>query len=171
MLLKKSVDRENLITPQYGFITWRRTYIEDKRNRGHILIKKHITLVSLLLWHKMVAVCCFIWLPALWLWSGQAGWQTKIRVLVILKKLLYPTAYKCFLVFTVFAIDFVPFAVEFIAFAVEFVLYAIEFIGFALEFIAFAQEFVIIVLTAINQLLITRWIIIAMENTTWDATG
>ena len=63
----------------------------------------------------------------------------------------------------VFAID--------VTFAVEFILFAIEFIGFALEFVVFSQEFVIITLTAINQPLIARWIIFAMENTTCDTAG
>ena len=59
----------------------------------------------------------------------------------------------------VFAIEFIPFAIKFVAFA-------IEFITFALEFVTFAQEFIIVTLAATNQLLITRWIIFAMENTT-----
>ena len=64
--------------------------IEDKRKdkvqRAHTRRnpKRHIPLVSLLLWHKMVAMCCFIWPPALRLWSGrQAGSQMKIQVSVI----------------------------------------------------------------------------------------
>ena len=37
--------------------------------------KRDIPLVSLLLWRKMVAMHCFVWSPALQLWSGrQAGW-------------------------------------------------------------------------------------------------
>jgi len=72
-----------------------------------------------------------------------------------------------------FIVDFVPFEVEFVTFAAEFSLFAIEFIGFAvkfgalaLEFVAFAQSFVIVTLTAANQLLITRWTIFTMTNTT-----
>ena len=68
--------------------------------------------------------------------------------------------------FVTFLIDFVLFAIEFVTFAVEFVRFAIELVGFAIELIAFAQEFIIIILTAMNQPLITRWIIFAMENTT-----
>ena len=29
-----------------------------------------MSLVSLLLWYKIVAVCCFVWPPAVQLWSG-----------------------------------------------------------------------------------------------------
>ena len=32
--------------------------------------KRHIPEVSLLLWHEMVPICCFVWPPALKLWSG-----------------------------------------------------------------------------------------------------
>ena len=44
--------------------------------------KRNIPLVSLLLWHKMVAVHCFVWPLALRLWSDrqadrQAGSQMK----------------------------------------------------------------------------------------------
>ena len=43
--------------------------------------KRHMALVSLLLWRKMVAVCCFVWPPALVRKVGrQAGKQMKIRV-------------------------------------------------------------------------------------------
>ena len=34
--------------------------------------KRHIPLVSLLLWHEMMAVRCFIWSLALRLWSDRA---------------------------------------------------------------------------------------------------
>ena len=45
----------------------KKSLLEDKRNneaqRSHTPqnLKRHISLVSLLLWHKMVAVRCFIW--------------------------------------------------------------------------------------------------------------
>ena len=58
--------------------------IEDKRKgkaqRAHTRhnSKRHIPLVSLLFWCKMVAVRCIVWSPAL-----QTGSQTKIHVLVI----------------------------------------------------------------------------------------
>ena len=74
--------------PQYVFIAWRRkkiSLIEDKRKdetwRAHTRWnpKRHIPLVSLLLWLKMVAVHCFVWPLALRLRSGrQAGSQTKV---------------------------------------------------------------------------------------------
>ena len=37
--------------------------------------KRHMPLVSLLLWRKMVAMHCFVWPPAL----QVAGWHTKIK--------------------------------------------------------------------------------------------
>ena len=58
--------------------------IEDKRKdkaQGaytHWNPKRHIPLVSLLLWCKIVAMHCFI--------VSQSGSETKIRVLVIFKK-------------------------------------------------------------------------------------
>jgi len=58
------------------------------------------------------------------------------------------------------------FAVEFVTFAIKFILFAVEFITLALEFIPFTQEFVMVTLTAINQSLITRWVIFAKEDTT-----
>ena len=51
--------------------------IEDKRNGKaqnadiHWNSKRHIPLVSLLLWRKMVAVHCFVWLLDLRLWSSR----------------------------------------------------------------------------------------------------
>ena len=70
-------------------------------------------------------------------------------------------------------VDFVPFAVELVTFSIEFGLFAIEFAGFAvefgtlaLEFVDFAHKFVIVTLAATNQLLITRWTVFTMENTT-----
>ena len=68
--------------------------------------------------------------------------------------------------FVAFAIEFGPFAIEFVAFALEFVGFAVEFGAFALEFVAFAYKFVIVTLAATNQLLITRWTVFTMENTT-----
>ena len=60
---------------------------KDKAQKAytHQNPKRHILLVSLLLWCKMVAVCCFVWPLALQLWSVRL----KIQVLVI-KKILYP---------------------------------------------------------------------------------
>ena len=57
--------------------------IEDKRNgkmQNRRNYKRHIPQVSLLLWLKMVAVCCFVWPLALRLWSRR---QTKILVIAI----------------------------------------------------------------------------------------
>ena len=56
--------------------------------------KRHVPLVSLLLWHKTVAMRCFVWPPPLQLWSGKL---MIIRVWVILKKI--PATCKCILVF------------------------------------------------------------------------
>ena len=48
---------------------------EVQRAHTHRNPIRHIPLVSLLLWRKMVAVRCFIWPPALQLWSGKlTGW-------------------------------------------------------------------------------------------------
>ena len=38
--------------------------------------KRHIPPVSLLLWHEMAAVRCFVWPPALQLWSMLCGFLT-----------------------------------------------------------------------------------------------
>ena len=51
--------------------------IEDKRKDKaqraytHLHPKRHIPLVSLLLWRKMVVVCCFVWPLALRLWLSS----------------------------------------------------------------------------------------------------
>ena len=69
-------------------------------------------------------------------------------------------------------VDFIPFvvafAIEFNPFAIEFIGFAVEFGALALEFVAFAHKFVIVTLAATNQLLITRWTVFTMENTTRD---
>ena len=51
--------------------------IKDKAQRAytHRNPKRHIPLVSLLLWHKMVAVLCFVWPLALQLWSVRQSVQ------------------------------------------------------------------------------------------------
>ena len=41
--------------------------------------KRHIPLVSLLLWYKMVAVHCFVWPPALQLWSGRLAGRQVVK--------------------------------------------------------------------------------------------
>ena len=56
--------------------------------------KRHIPLVSLLLWHKTVAMRCFIWPPPLQLWSGKL---MIIRVWVIFKKFQPPVSVSLFL--------------------------------------------------------------------------
>ena len=55
-------------------------------------------MVSLSLWRKMVGVCCLVWALALTTVVRQAVRQTKIRVLTIILKVLYPAICKCFLV-------------------------------------------------------------------------
>ena len=48
--------------------------IEDKkaqRAHTHQNPKRHMPLVNLLLWHKMMVMGCFIWPPALQMWSGS----------------------------------------------------------------------------------------------------
>ena len=68
---------------QYGMKKTTTSLIEDKMKdkvqRAHThrnLIKVHAS-GELLLWHKMVAVCCLIWPPVLRMWSGR---QTKIQL-------------------------------------------------------------------------------------------
>ena len=54
---------------------------KDKAQRAHTRrsSKRHIPLMSLLLWRKMVAVHCFVWLLDLRPWSvSQSGSQSKI---------------------------------------------------------------------------------------------
>jgi len=63
--------------------------MEDKRNneaqRPHTRRnpKRYISLVSLLLWHKIAAVEYFVWHLGLRMWSGS---ETKFRVFTIFKK-------------------------------------------------------------------------------------
>ena len=61
---------------------------KDKAQRTHTRWnpKRHIPLVSLLLWRKIVAMHCFVWPLGLRLWSvsqtvRQSGSQSKIQVL------------------------------------------------------------------------------------------
>ena len=95
-------------------------FIEDKRKdkaHTHWNPKRHIPLVSLLFWHKMVAMHYFIWPPALRLWSGrQAAKQTvglsllcsKICLLVFLNfsKILH-NYYTCFYAFQKYIMLFI----------------------------------------------------------------
>ena len=67
--------------------------------------------------------------------------------------------------FALFAVEFVTFAIEFSPFVIGFVGFAVEFVGFAIELVTFAQEFITTTLAAINQSLITRYIIFTMKNT------
>ena len=60
--------------------------------------KRHIPLVSLLLWHKMVTVCCFIWPLTLRLWSVSEAVRLKFKFWQFLK-ILYPATCKCFLLY------------------------------------------------------------------------
>ena len=59
--------------------------IEDKRKhkaqRAHTRqnFKKHIPLVSLLLWRKMVAVHCFVWRLGLRLWSVSQAVRQSVK--------------------------------------------------------------------------------------------
>ena len=59
--------------------------IEDKRKdkaqraHTHRNPKKHIPLVSLLLWRKMVAVYCFVWPLGLRLWSRSQAVSLKFK--------------------------------------------------------------------------------------------
>ena len=78
-----------------------RSLIEDERKdlvqRAHNRwnSKKHIPLVSLLFWCKMVAVHCFVWPLVLRPWSVS---QAKIQVLAIFKNSISGHR-KCFVVF------------------------------------------------------------------------
>ena len=70
---------------------------KDKAQRAytHRNPERHIPLVSLLLWRKMVAVRYFVWPLALQLWSVS---QAKIRVLEFKKHILYLAACNCFVI-------------------------------------------------------------------------
>ena len=65
----------------------KKSLMEDERNnkaqRPHIDTrqnsKRHISLVSLLLWHKMVAVCCFVRALGLQLWSVSESVSQSVR--------------------------------------------------------------------------------------------
>ena len=73
---------------------------KDKAQRAHTRRnpKRHIPLVSLLLWCKMVAVCCFVWALGLRLWSVSEAVSLKFEFCRFKKK-LYPATCKCFVVF------------------------------------------------------------------------
>jgi len=70
--------------------------MEDKRNNEvqrpgtRRNPKRHISLVSLLLWYKIAAVRCFVWCLGLRMWSGsEATRQLNLdldEILKILKK-------------------------------------------------------------------------------------
>ena len=55
--------------------------IKDKAQRAHTLWnpKRHTPLVSLLLWRRMVAVCCFVWPLGLRLWSVSQAVSLKFE--------------------------------------------------------------------------------------------
>jgi len=66
--------------------------MEDKRNNKaqrphtHQNPKRHISLMSLLLCHKIVAVRCFIWHLGLQMWSGCEAVRQNFEFLHFLKK-------------------------------------------------------------------------------------
>ena len=81
----------------------KKSLMKDKRNnevqrphtrRNH---KRHISLVSLFLWRKMVAIHCFVWALGLQLWSASE-WvsETEFQVLAIFIKTQYPAGSKRF---------------------------------------------------------------------------
>ena len=79
-LLKETIDRK--VNASIRFHCMEKEEDQDKmkdkaqRARTRRNPKRHIPLVSLLLWRKMVAVRCFVWPPALQLWTGrQEVWQ------------------------------------------------------------------------------------------------
>jgi len=63
-MLEESIDWRH----QYGFAEK-----ENGARRPHTCRnpKRHISLVSLLLWHKIVALRCFVWCLGLQMWSGS----------------------------------------------------------------------------------------------------
>ena len=87
MLLKESVDMEINASIWFRWIKKKTSsLIEDKRkDKEHRVYTRwnpirHIPPVSLMLWRKMVTVCCFVWALGLRLWSVS---ETKFRVLTI----------------------------------------------------------------------------------------
>ena len=60
--------------------------------------KRHIPLINLLLWRKMVAMRCFVWPLALQLWSVSEAVRLKFEFWQFLK-ILYPATCKCFVAF------------------------------------------------------------------------
>ena len=85
MLLKESVDTENNASIWFRWMKKTSSLIEDKRKdkaqRANTRRnpKRHIPLVSLLLWRKMVAVRCFVWALGLRLWSVSAAVRRKFE--------------------------------------------------------------------------------------------
>ena len=73
---------------------------KDKAQRAHTCQnpKRHIPLASLLLWHKMVAVHCFVWPLGLRLWSIRQSVSLKFKFWRCFK-ILYPANCKCFVLF------------------------------------------------------------------------
>jgi len=66
----------------------KKSLMEDKRNNKVQSLhtcwnpKRHISLVSLLLWCKMVAIRCFVLALGLWLWSGSE-WVSEMKFQVL----------------------------------------------------------------------------------------
>ena len=78
MLLKECVGTEINVSIWFHWINNKTSssLIEDKRKGAeglYSLEPRHIPLVSLLLWHKMVSLCCFVWPLSLRLWSVSNG--------------------------------------------------------------------------------------------------
>ena len=65
---------------------------KDKEQTAHTRRnpKRHIPLVSLLLWHKMVAVHCFVWPLGLRLWSVSQAVSLKFKFWQFFKFYIWP---------------------------------------------------------------------------------
>ena len=66
-LLEKSVDWK-INTSIWFCCMKKKSLMEDERNNEE---QRHISLVSLLLWHKIAAAWCLIWHLGLWMWSSS----------------------------------------------------------------------------------------------------
>jgi len=70
---------------------------EDKRNnevqwpKTHRNPKRHIPLVNLLLWHKIVAVQCFVWRLGLRMWSGSEAVRRNFEFTIFKKFNIQPS--------------------------------------------------------------------------------
>ena len=77
MLLKECVGTEINVSIWFHWIKNKTSSLIEVKRKGaeglYLLEPRHVPLVSLLLWHKMVILCCFVWPLSLRLWLVSNG--------------------------------------------------------------------------------------------------